>query len=45
MLEKLENEPFFRMWLEKLENHRFSIASAGKAGILFLGLIMNGIIR
>ena len=23
MLEKLENDPLFRIWLEKLENHRF----------------------
>ena len=46
MLEKLENEPFFRIWLEKVESHRFSPSLAGKAGILFLGvMIIIGSIR
>ena len=42
----LENEPFDRIWLEKLEGHRFSLALAGKTGILFLNLIIiNSIVR
>jgi len=28
MLEKPENEPYVSIWLEKLENHRFSPALA-----------------
>ena len=42
-LEKLENEPFYQIWLEKLVG--FSPALAGKAGILFLSLvIINSIV-
>jgi len=45
MLEKLENESF-RIWLEKLEKNRFFPAWAGKAGILYLRLIIfKGVIR
>ena len=41
-----EKGAFFRIWLEKLENHRFFPALGGKAGILFLGLIISsGIIK
>ena len=32
-LEKLESASFLRIWLEKLEKHRFFPALAGKAGI------------
>jgi len=35
-----ENEPFFRIWLEKLGNYRFSPAFPGKAGIVFFDLII-----
>ena len=46
MLEKLENEPFSEFGWKNWETIGFSPALAGKAGILFLGLItINNIIR
>ena len=45
MLEKLENEPFSEFGWKSWKVIGFSLALAGKAGILFLGLIINGIIR
>ena len=46
MLEKLENEPFSAFGWKSWETIGFSPALAGKARILFFGLIvMNGTIR